>query len=180
MKMKFKTAASIAALAIASTLGLPDAVQAEFPTERSPGVQGDQKAPPAQGQGSWSDLAQQHTDRPVAGQGGHEDQKQAAAIPARQPDMVLGSSLINTSVYGPDDSTIGEVEDILIKSDGKIEGLVVGVGGFLGIGEKNVALTMDQFKVMPDADGQARITVSATEDELRKAPEFNMKQGQAS
>jgi sporulation protein YlmC with PRC-barrel domain len=174
MKMKFKTAASIAALAIASTLGLPDAVQAEFPTERSPGAgaQPDQKAPPAQGQGAWSHLAQQHTDRPVAGQGGHEDQKQTSAIPARQADMILVSSLLNTSIYGPE-GAIGEIEDILIKSDGKIEGLVVSVGGFLGIGEKNVALTMDQFKVMPEADGQARITVSATEDELRKAPEFN-------
>jgi sporulation protein YlmC with PRC-barrel domain len=173
--LKFKTAASIAALAIASTLALPDAVQAEFPTERSPGAgaQPDQKAPPAQGQGSWSDLAQQHTDRPVAGQGGHEDQKQAAAIPAREPTMVLGSSLLNMSVYGPDDSSIGEVEEILIKSDGKIESLVVGVGGFLGIGEKNVALPMERFKVIPQADGQARINVSASEDELRNAPEFN-------
>jgi sporulation protein YlmC with PRC-barrel domain len=165
--MKFKTAASIAALAIASALGLPDAAQAEFPTQpqqratppeaQSQGSQPDQKAPPAQ----------------AHDQGGQKEQKQTAAIPARQPNMVLGSSLLNTSVYGPDDSTIGEVEDILIKSDGKIEGLVIGVGGFLGIGEKNVALPMDRFKVMPQADGQARITVSATEDELRNAPEFN-------
>jgi hypothetical protein len=86
-QMKFKTAASIAALAFAGALSLPAAVQAEFPTERSPGALGDQKAPPAQGyagagypqkatppegqnhgaqpdqkaqgQGSWSDLAQQ-------------------------------------------------------------------------------------------------------------------------
>jgi hypothetical protein len=101
--MKFKTAASIAALAFAGALGLPASVQAEFPTrpEQRQGAQPDQKAPPAQGQGSWSHLAQQHTDRPVAGQSGHEDQKHSAAIPARQADMFLGSSLLNTSVYGP-------------------------------------------------------------------------------
>ena len=87
--------------------------------------------------------------------------------------MVFGSNILNESVYGPDGANIGEVEDILVKSDGKIEGLVVGVGGFLGLGEKNVALRMDQFKVMPEADGRARINVSATEDELRNAPEFN-------
>jgi hypothetical protein len=165
--MKFKTAASIAALAMASALGLPAAVQAEFPTQpqqgatppqaQSQGTQPDQKAPPVQ----------------AHDQGGQNEQKQAAAIPRRQPNMVFGSSLLNTSVYGADDSNIGEVEDILVNSDGKIEGLVVGVGGFLGIGEKNVALTMDRFKVMPQADGQARITVSATEDELRNAPEFD-------
>jgi hypothetical protein len=182
--MKFKTAASIAALALASALGLPAAVQAEQvaaspamrlaglagqpqqratpPDAQSQGAQPDQKAPPAQAQG----------------QGGQNDQKQAAAIPARQPDVLLVSSLLNTSVYGPN-GAIGEIEDILIKSDGKIEGLLVSVGGFLGIGEKNVALTMDQFKVMPEADGQARINVNATEDELRNAPEFNTKQDQS-
>ena len=200
--MKFKTAASIAALAFAGALSLPAAVQAEFPTERSPGALGDQKAPPAQGhagagypqqrttppegqnqgaqpdqkaqgQGSWSGLAQQHADRPATDQGAHEDQKQAAAIPARQEDMVLVSNLWNASVYGPDEQRIGDINDIIIKSDGKIEGVVVGVGGFLGLGEKNVALRLDQFKVMPEADGRARINVSATEDELRNAPEFN-------
>ena len=173
--MKFKTAASIAALAFAGAIALPAAVQAEFPTrpEQRQGGQPEQKAPPAQGQGAWSDPAQQQPDRPVTDQAGHGDQKQAAAIPARQPDMVFGSNILNESVYGPDGANIGEVEDILVKSDGKIEGLVVGVGGFLGLGEKNVALRMDQFKVMPEADGRARINVSATEDELRNAPEFN-------
>jgi sporulation protein YlmC with PRC-barrel domain len=173
--MKFKTAASIAALAFAGATALPAAVQAEFPTrpEQRQSGQPEQSTSPAQGQGNWSGLAQQHTDRPVTDQGGHGDQKQAAAIPARQQDMVFGSNILNENVYGPDGATIGEVEDILVKSDGKIEGLVVGVGGFLGLGEKNVALRMDQFKVMPEADGRARINVSATEDELRNAPEFN-------
>ena len=153
--MKFKTAASIAALAMVAALA---------PSAQSQGAQPGQTASPTQAQS----------------QAGQKDQTQAATIPARQPDMVLASNLLNASVYGPNDSTIGEIEDILLKSDGKIEGLVVSVGGFLGLGEKNVALKMDRFKVMPQADGQARITVSATEDELRKAPEFQSKQGQAS
>jgi sporulation protein YlmC with PRC-barrel domain len=153
--MKLTTASSVAVLAIASALALPPGAQGQ-------GAQPDQKAPPTQAQG----------------QGGQKDQ--AAAIPARQRDTVLVSNLLNASVYGPNDSTIGEIEDILIKSDGKIEGLVVSVGGFLGLGEKNVALKMDRFKVMPQADGRARITVSATEDELRKAPAFQTKQAKAS
>jgi sporulation protein YlmC with PRC-barrel domain len=109
----------------------------------------------------------------VTDQGAHEDQKQAAAIPAKEQDMVLVSNLWNANVYGPDEQRIGDINDIIIKSDGKIEGVVVGVGGFLGLGEKNVALRMDQFKVMPEADGRARINVNATVDELRSAPEFN-------
>jgi hypothetical protein len=91
--------------------------------------------------------------------------------------MVLVSNLLNATVYGADRAMVGEVEDIIIKSDGKIEGMVVSVGGFLGIGEKNVALKMDRLKVMPEADGNARITVLATKEELREAPEFKTKQG---
>jgi hypothetical protein len=95
----------------------------------------------------------------------------AAAIPARQRDTFLVTRVLYTRVYGPN-GAIGEIEDILVKSDGTIEGLVVSVAGFPAF-RKKVALRMDQFKVMPEADGRARISVSATEDELRNAPEFN-------
>ena len=168
--MKFKTAASIAALAMATAFA---------PGAQSQGVQPDQKLAPPQipGQGAQPD---QKAPPQAERRGAQKDQMQAATIPARQPDMVLVSNLLNTSVYGPNNSTIGEVEDVLIKSDGKIEGLVVSVGGFLGLGEKNVALRMDRFKVKPEADGRARITVSATEQELREAPKFDTKQGKAS
>src|SRR5919109_564674 len=161
--MKLTTATSVAVLAIASALALPPAVQGQ-------GAQPDQKAPPTQAQGQGAQPGQKAPPSQAQGQGGQKDQ--AAAIPARQPDTVLASSLLNASVYGPNDSTVGEIEDILLKSDGKIEGLVVSVGGFLGLGEKNVALRMDRFKVKPEADGRARITVFATKEELRKAPEF--------
>jgi hypothetical protein len=173
--MKFTTAASIAVLAMASALGLPDSAQADTGAQVHVGPAAMRMAGPISGQPQ--DRA---TPTQAPGQAGQKDQKQAGTIPARQPDMVLVSNLLNASVYGPGDSTIGEIEDILIKSDGKIEGLVVSVGGFLGLGEKNVALKMDRFKVMPEADGRARITVSATEQELREAPEFKTKQGQAS
>jgi sporulation protein YlmC with PRC-barrel domain len=162
--MKFPTAASIAVLAIASGLGLADA-QAE------PGAQ-------LPGQG-----AQQHQQTPrteAQSQGGQSDLKQAGTIQAREPDMVLVSNLWNASVYGADEQRIGDINDIIIKSDGKIEGVVVGVGGFLGLGEKNVALKLDRFKVMPEQDGRARIVVSAKREELQEAPEFKAKQDQGS
>jgi sporulation protein YlmC with PRC-barrel domain len=184
--MKFKTAASIAALAMVTALAPGALSQGVQPDQKAPppqmpgqGAQPDQKAPPPQIPGQRAQPDQKAPPQ-AERQGSQKDQTQAAAIPARQPDMVLVSNLLNASVYGPGDSTIGEIEDILIKSDGKIEGLVVSVGGFLGLGEKNVALKMDRFKVMPEADGRARITVSATEQELREAPEFKTKQGQAS
>ena len=91
------------------------------------------------------------------------------------PDTVLASRLRNALVYSPDQQRIGDINDLIIKTDGTVEGVVVGVGGFLGIGEKNVALKMDRFKVATDPDGRARITLSATFDELKGAPDFKSK-----
>jgi hypothetical protein len=51
---------------------------------------------------------------------------------------MLGSSLIGSTVYGRDNENIGDVTDIVIDKTGKALGIVVGVGGFLGIGEKDV------------------------------------------
>jgi sporulation protein YlmC with PRC-barrel domain len=186
--MRFSTAANVAVLAIVSALGLPDAAQAEAgarvhngpPAMRVAGPLSRQTQPaanPAQAQSQGAQPAQKAPPAQAQGQTGQEDQKQAGTIQATQPDMVLVSKLLNANVYGPNDSAVGEIQDIIIKSDGKIEGVVVSVGGFLGLGEKNVALKMDRFKVMPEADGRARITVSATKEELREAPEFKTKQG---
>jgi sporulation protein YlmC with PRC-barrel domain len=48
--------------------------------------------------------------------------------------------LIGIAVYGPDDKKVGKIKDILMNHDGKAEALVIGVGGFLGIGSKDVAV----------------------------------------
>jgi sporulation protein YlmC with PRC-barrel domain len=168
-------------------------VSALAPAALGQGVQPDQKAPPTLPQGQGAQPDQKAPPAQTQRQGAQPDQKappqaerqggqkdQAATIQARQPDMVLVSNLLNVSVYGTDNTAIGEIKDIIVKSDGKIEGMVVSVGGFLGLGEKHVALKMDRFRLTPQADGGARITVGATEQELREAPAFKSKQGQAS
>jgi hypothetical protein len=167
--MKLAIAASVTVLAIATALGLSSAAQSEGSAQVDRGPPAMRVAGP---------LSPQQKASPTQAQGQvPSDQKQSGTIQATQPDMVLVSSLMNTSVYGTDNSAIGEIEDIIIKSDGKIEGIVLSVGGFLGIGEKNVALKLDRVKVTPEADGKARITVIATKEELREAPEFKTKGG---
>jgi hypothetical protein len=159
--MRFKTAASLAVLAMATGLGLPDMAQAQ-----QPGDQQEKKAPPTQGQRPGAQKDQKEA-RPVEGQ-----------IQPREPEAILVSNLWNATVYGPNEERIGDVNDLLIKPDGKIEGVVVGVGGFLGVGEKNVALKLDRFKVTPEPDGRARIIVTAKKEELQEAPEFKSSQDQ--
>jgi len=85
-----------------------------------------------------------------------------------------GSKLIGASVYGPDNNSIGEVNDVLIGDNGNIRAVVVGVGGFLGVGEKNVALKFDALNFQRDrsSGGIQKITVSYTKDQLKNAPNF--------
>jgi sporulation protein YlmC with PRC-barrel domain len=105
--------------------------------------------------------------------------KDASAQPAgfmqsQDANEWRGSKLIGASIYGPDNKSIGDVNDVLIAKDGRVTAVVVGVGGFLGVGEKNVALPFQALDVQRKADGSAieKITVSYTKDQLKNAPKF--------
>ncbi|WNJ93451.1 PRC-barrel domain-containing protein [Bosea sp. 685] len=54
------------------------------------------------------------------------------------------SKLIGVDIYGPDDKKVGDVTELLFDKTGKIETVTVGVGGFLGMGSKDVALPFEQ------------------------------------
>lgn len=83
----------------------------------------------------------------------------------------LVGNLWDKSVYNAAGKSIGELKDVLIDKDGKVSALVVGVGGFLGLGEKNVAVDYDYLQknggITPN-----RITLGMSEEDLRNAPEF--------
>ncbi len=85
-----------------------------------------------------------------------------------------GSKLIGASVYGPNKKSIGDVNDVLIDKDGRVTAVVVGVGGFLGVGEKNVALPFQALNVerKSGASEIGKITVSYTKKQLTNAPSF--------
>src|SRR5262245_19073860 len=77
----------------------------------------------------------------------------AKFIQAQGTDQWVFSKFKGTDVLGPDDAHIGNVSDMLFDKSGKILGLIVGVGGFLGIGEKSVAIDMAAFQVVPASTG---------------------------
>jgi len=74
-----------------------------------------------------------------------------------------------------DMDNIGQINEIVLSTDGKVRALVIGVGGFLGIGEHNVAVTMDQVSFRSDADDEARmyIVVNTGADMLTDAPAYD-------
>ena len=76
-------------------------------------------------------------------------------------------------MVGAKDEKIGDVSDILFAKDGKILAYVVGVGGFLGIGAKDVAIDPASFQLVPGKDASDyKLRLSMTKDELKAAPTF--------
>ena len=112
----------------------------------------------------------------------------AKFIQAQGTDQWVFSKFKGTDVIGPDNAQVGDVNDVLFDKSGKIIGLIVGVGGFLGIGEKSVAIDMSAFQPVPDtgtssAGGNSAVSspndptnvklkVSWTKDQLKSAPDF--------
>jgi sporulation protein YlmC with PRC-barrel domain len=88
----------------------------------------------------------------------------------RENQWLVGN-LWNKSVYNKAGQPIGDLKDVLIGTDGKVQALVVGVGGFLGLGEKNVAIDYG-FLEKNGAITPSRITLNMTEQDLRSAPAF--------
>src|SRR6266566_784423 len=74
-------------------------------------------------------------------------------IMAQGADQWVFTRFKGLDVRGPDNASVGSVNDLLFDGTGKIIGVVVGVGGFLGIGAKNVAIDMSAFDVVPADSG---------------------------
>lgn len=89
-------------------------------------------------------------------------------------DTFLASDLTGATVYSPTDEAIGDVNDVIVSRDGKVDGIVVGVGGFLGIGEKDVAIEMAKIK-MSETENGIKLVLDASKEELAAAPEFKSK-----
>jgi sporulation protein YlmC with PRC-barrel domain len=74
-------------------------------------------------------------------------------------------------VYDRSSTKIGKIEDVLVSSSGQISAVIVGVGGFLGAGEKDVAVDFTSVK-RTMKDNKAYLTMDTTKDALKSAPGF--------
>jgi sporulation protein YlmC with PRC-barrel domain len=98
-------------------------------------------------------------------------------VPSEQADQFLASNFKGTDVMGPEGERIGTIDDILFSRDGKVVAYVVGVGGFLGIGMKEVALAPSSFQMI-SANGKqnAQLRLNLTKDDLKQAQAFKTQQ----
>ena len=91
---------------------------------------------------------------------------------------LLGTDFIGTPVMTKGNQQIGKISNLVFDQDGRIELAVIGVGGFLGIGEKEVAVPFDAVK--PDTVNNKRVfVVDATKEQLTAAPAYKTLNDQA-
>src|SRR5215212_6883500 len=73
----------------------------------------------------------------------------AKPLPGPQPGQIMGSDLRGTRVYGSNNESIGDISDLLLDRQGRIVAAIIGVGGFLGIGQKDVAVPFEALEIVP-------------------------------
>lgn len=99
--------------------------------------------------------------------------------PARATDMMATlpggalpiSDYYNQAVYDNRDNKVGDVNDLLLDNGGKINAVIVGVGGFLGVGEKNVAVPFSSLKVA-EKNGSRYLVLETNKEALQTAPGY--------
>lgn len=84
---------------------------------------------------------------------------------------IMSSNLVGATVYNNQNESIGKIEDLAIANGKSIAGVVVGVGGFLGIGDSYVLVRPSSFAVKSDG-GTIKVFLNATKDTLKNAPKF--------
>ena len=77
--------------------------------------------------------------------------------------------LIGRNVQNAQNETIGEIKSVYIGPDGKVDSLIVRVGGFLGVGEREVRLAWSDLKI---SDNGEKVVLNITKDELKAKPEY--------
>ena len=82
------------------------------------------------------------------------------------------SKLIGSTVVNDANESIGKISEIILARDGKVAAVVIGVGGFLGIGEHEVAVNFESLRIAQGSDNKTTVSLNATKDSLKGAPEW--------
>jgi hypothetical protein len=91
---------------------------------------------------------------------------------AQAPDDMVASKLIGSSVVNGANETIGQIADFVLDQKGAVKAWIIGVGGFLGLGSKYVAVDPSVLKLDRTDDKTLQARIDTTKDQLRAAPEY--------
>jgi sporulation protein YlmC with PRC-barrel domain len=171
MRKELQIAAALAAL-----LSAPALAQNTPPTAPAAGPQ---TAPaPAPQAGGTATPASPTTQPSATGPGPAPSTAAAPAaggpsfVQAQQDQEMLASDLLGAQVYNAENQSLGEINDVLLAQDGRLKAVVVGVGGFLGIAERDVAVPWEALQVSRDEDQDLQLRLEVGREQLGQAPEF--------
>lgn len=106
----------------------------------------------------------------TAGTGTMRDGYSSFANTELTADMLKGAT-----VYDANDDVVGEVGELILADDGQVTQVIIDVGGFLGMGEKPVALELDQLEILRQNEGTGlRVYVATTKEQLEAMPNYEM------
>jgi len=82
------------------------------------------------------------------------------------------SKLIGTTVVSDGNESVGKISELVLGKDGRVAAVVIGVGGFLGMGEREVAVNFASLRIAQDNNNKTTVSLNATKDSLKAAPEW--------
>jgi hypothetical protein len=92
----------------------------------------------------------------------------------QHPGDILASTLIGQPAVNAQNETIGDVNDLVTDQNGKVIAALLGVGGFLGLGEKDVAVRFEDLKLTRDDDNNVKVMLDLNKDTLTSAPDYKL------
>ncbi len=101
-------------------------------------------------------------------------QQSGQFLSEQKTDDMLASSIIDRPAVNSQDETIGDVNDLVTDRSGKIVAALIGVGGFLGIGEKDVAVRFEDLKLNRDENDNVKVTLNISKEALAQAPDYKL------
>jgi len=82
--------------------------------------------------------------------------------------------IYKANVYDPSEKKIGDVTDLILDSNGNVTAAIVSVGGFVGVGQKEVMIPFKELKIST-RDGKDWLTLNRTKDDLKMLQSFDKK-----
>lgn len=126
----------------------------------------------SQNSGGMNNNAASNANRSTTDTTGSTARTGTTANTTEVPGPWLGTQVWKQAVYDGQENRIGEVDNLVIAPDGKITDALIGVGGFLGLGEKTVAIPFSQLKAMK-RNGNMWFMTSMSKEQLNNAPAYD-------
>jgi hypothetical protein len=98
----------------------------------------------------------------------------AKFLTEQKTDDMLASTIIGKPAVNSQDESIGDINDLVTDRSGKILAALIGVGGFLGLGEKDVAVRFEDLNLTRDENNNVKVVLNISKETLASAPDYKL------